>query len=416
MSAFVITHAALLDPPAGQLRAESSVRVEGDRIVEVAEDGATLVAGDTVDVIDAGGRTLMPGLIDAHVHAAITTLDLAAMGRRPLTRIGIEAKAVLERMLRRGFTTVRDAGGLDAGIQEALRLGLITGPRVFRSGRVLSQTGGHGDTSPAGANPHLCACSIRSSAYSHVADGADSVRRAAREELKSGVDQIKVMAGGGVATPSDPIDMVQYTEGEIRAAVEEAAARRTYVLAHAYVPEAIARAVRAGVRSIEHGNLLDGEAARLMAEHGCFLVPTLVTYDQLAAFGRQWNFPADSLAKLDAVKDAGLTAVDIAASAGVRIGFGTDLLGETHEAQSREFTLRAQVQSAAEVLRSATTVNAELLGRAGELGVISPGAFADLLLVDGDPLADLSLLDGQGEHLDLIARGGSIVVDRVRRP
>ncbi|HEY4947348.1 MAG TPA: amidohydrolase family protein, partial [Acidimicrobiales bacterium] len=246
--------------------------------------------------------------------------------------------------------------------------------------------------------------------------GADSVRRAAREELKSGVDQIKVMAGGGVATPSDPIDMVQYTEGEIRAAVEEAAARRTYVLAHAYVPEAIARAVRAGVRSIEHGNLLDGEAARLMAEHGCFLVPTLVTYDQLAAFGRQWNFPADSLAKLDAVKDAGLTAVDIAASAGVRIGFGTDLLGETHDAQSREFTLRAQVQSAAEVLRSATTVNAELLGRAGELGVISPGAFADLLLVDGDPLADLSLLDGQGEHLDLIARGGSIVVDRVRRP
>jgi imidazolonepropionase-like amidohydrolase len=415
MSAFVITHAALLDPVAGEVRPEASVRVEGDRIVEVAEDGATLVAGDAVDVIDADGRTLMPGLIDAHVHAAITSLDLAAMGRRPLTRIGIEAKAVLEAMLRRGFTTVRDAGGLDAGIQEALRLGLITGPRVFRSGRVLSQTGGHGDTSPVSADPHLCSCSITSSAYSHVADGADSVRRAAREELKSGVDQIKVMAGGGVATPSDPIDMVQYTEEEIRAAVEEAAARRTYVLAHAYIPEAIARAVRAGVRSIEHGNLLDGGAARLMAEHGCFLVPTLVTYDQLAAFGREWSFPVESLAKLDAVKDAGLAAVDIAASAGVRIGFGTDLLGETHDAQSREFILRTQVQGAAEVLRSATTVNAELLGRPGELGVISPGAFADLLLVDGNPLADLSILDGQGEHLDLITRGGSVIVDRVRR-
>src|SRR5664280_2684716 len=281
-------------------------------------------------------------------------------------------------------------------------LGLITGPRVFRSGRVLSQTGGHGDTSPVSADTHLCSCSITSSAYSHVADGADSVRRAAREELKSGVDQIKVMAGGGVATPSDPIDMVQYTEEEIRAAVEEAAARRTYVLAHAYIPEAIARAVRAGVRSIEHGNLLDSGAARLMGEHGCFLVPTLVTYDQLAAFGRDWSFPAESLAKLDAVKDAGLAAVDIAASAGVRIGFGTDLLGETHDAQSREFILRTQVQNTAEVLRSATTVNAELLGKPGELGVISPGAFADLLLVDGNPLADLSILDGQGEHLDLI--------------
>ena len=161
MSAFVITHAALLDPVAGEVRPEASVRVEGDRIVEVAEDGATLVAGDAVDVIDADGRTLMPGLIDAHVHAAITSLDLAAMGRRPLTRIGIEAKAVLEAMLRRGFTTVRDAGGLDAGIQEALRLGLITGPRVFRSGRVLSQTGGHGDTSKRSVGPvNLCIAAI----------------------------------------------------------------------------------------------------------------------------------------------------------------------------------------------------------------------------------------------------------------
>jgi len=171
---------------------------------------------------------------------------------------------------------------------------------------VLSQTGGHGDTAPSSNHPHLCACAIGTTNFAHVADGPDAVRRAAREELKGGADQIKVMAGGGVATPSDPIDMTQYTEAELRAAVEEAASRRTYVLAHAYIPESIIRAARAGVRSIEHGNLLDAEAARVMAEPGCFLVPTLVTYEQLAEFGRQLGFPAESVRKVDDVLSAGL--------------------------------------------------------------------------------------------------------------
>lgn len=404
-----ITNAQLLDPGAGERRPGASVRVEGDRIVEVAEDGAPLSLPDGVRALDAGGRTLMPGLIDAHVHAAITTMDLAAMARRSPTRVGVEAKAVLERMLQRGFTTVRDAGGLDVGMQEALRAGLVTGPRVFRSGRVLSQTGGHGDIAPASNDPHIGACSISSSSFSHVADGVDAVRRAAREELKGGADQRKVMAGGGVATPTDPIDMVQYTEEEIRAAVAEAAARRTYAFAHAYVPEAIVRAVRAGVRSIEHGNLVDEAAARVMAEHGCYLVPTLVIYDQVAQYGPALKFPAEGLAKLDAVLGAGRAAIDVAVSAGVEVGFGTDLLGETHDAQARELVLRAEVQSAADVIRSATTVNAALLGRPGQLGVVAPGAYADLLLVDGDPLADVDVLGGQGDHLDLIVRAGEIV-------
>ena len=413
MTGFVITNAQLLDPVAGERRPGASVRAEADRIVEVAEDGAAIARPDGVRVIDAGGRTLMPGLIDAHVHATITTMDLAAMARRPATRMAIEAKVVLERMLRRGFTTVRDAGGLDAGLQEALRLGLISGPRVFRSGRVLSQTGGHGDISPVSNDPHIGSCSISSSSFSHVADGPDAVRRAAREELKGGADQIKIMAGGGVATPTDPIDMVQYTEEEIRVAVAEAAARRTYAFAHAYVPEAVTRAVRAGVRSIEHGNLIDAAAARMMAEHGCYLVPTLVVFDQIAQFGRTLNFPAESLAKLDAVLGAGRASIGVAVAAGVDIGFGTDLLGETHDAQSRELVLRAQVQAPADVVRSATTVNAALLGRPGRLGVVAPGAFADLLLGDGDPLSDIGVLGGQGDHLDLVARAGEIVVDRL---
>lgn len=416
MTAMLVENSTLLDLSSGEAVPGSSVRIEGDRIVEVARDGQRVQAGDDVVRLDAGGRTLLPGFIDAHVHAAITTMDLAAMGRRSLTRIGIEAKAILERMLRRGFTTVRDAGGLDAGLKDAAQAGLISGPRIFRSGRVMSQTGGHGDTSPpnhGSGQLHLCACSIHTTGFAHVADGPDAVRRAVREELKGGADQIKVMAGGGVATPSDPIDMVQYTEPEIRAAVEEAAKRRTYAFAHAYVPDAIIQAVHAGVRSIEHGNLLDAAAAEVMADRGCFLVPTLVVYDQIAEFGRQLNFPAESMAKLHSVLTSGFTAIETALAAGVEIGFGTDLLGETHDAESKEFQLRAQVQSPLDVLRSATLVNAELLGKTGELGVIAPGAFADLLLIDGNPLDDIALTSGQGDHLDLIVRSGEIIENRL---
>ena len=408
MPDLVVRNAKLLDVQAAELRPGASLRIEADKIVEVAEDGRALTVDADVPILDAEGRTLMPGLIDAHVHPAITTLDLAAMVHRQASWMAIETKFILEGMLRRGFTTIRDAGGLDAGIAVATERGLIRGPRIFRSGRVLSQTGGHGDHEPVSAHPQLCACSIRSSALSHIADGVDAVRRAAREELKGGAHQIKVMAGGGVATPSDPIDMVGYTQEEIRAAVEEAQARRTYAFAHAYIPESIARAVRAGVRSIEHGNLIDDAAARLMAEQGCYLVPTLVTYDQIAQFGKTHKFPEANLRKLEDVLHAGAGAIEKALRAGVKVGFGTDLLGETHSAQSKEFALRADVQSNADVLRSATIINAELLLHSDRLGVLRPGAFADFLLVNGDPLKDLGVLSGQGERLDVIVRGGVI--------
>jgi imidazolonepropionase-like amidohydrolase len=404
----IIKNAKLLDTEAAELRPGASVRIEEDKIVEVAEDGRELTAGPGVVVLDVAGRTLMPGLIDAHVHAALTTVDLASMARRSASWVAIETKYILEAMLRRGFTTIRDAGGLDPGISIATERGLIKGPRIFRSGRVLSQTGGHGDLEPVSEHPQLCTCSIRTTAFSHIADGVDAVRRAAREELKGGAQQIKIMTGGGVATPYDPIDMVQYSEEEIRAAVEEAKARRTYVFAHAYIPESILRSVNAGVRSIEHGNLIDDASARLMAERGCYLVPTLVTYDQIAEFGKSLKFPAESLRKLQDVLHAGVGAIEIALRAGVKVGFGTDLLGETHSAQSKEFALRAQIQSNADVLRSATIINADLLQRSGQLGVLKPGAFADLLVVNGNPLEDLGALSGQGERLDLIMRGGVV--------
>jgi imidazolonepropionase-like amidohydrolase len=392
MPGIIIRNASLLDIEAAELRQGASLRIEGDKIVEVGVDGHTLQAGADAVVLDAAGRTVMPGLIDAHVHAALTTVDLAAMVRRSASWVAIETKLILEGMLRRGFTTVRDSGGLDAGISTAAERGLIKGPRIFRSGRVLSQTGGHGDLEPVSGHPRLCACAIRTTAFSHIADGPDAVRRAAREELKGGAHHIKIMAGGGVATPYDPIDMVQYTEEEMRAAVEEAQSRRTYVSAHAYIPESIQRAVKAGVRSIEHGNLIDEASARLMAERGCFLVPTLVTYDQIAELGKSLKFPEESLRKLGDVLHAGVGAIKIALGAGVKVGFGTDLLGETN----------------ADVLRSATIINAELLQRPGQLGVLKPGAFADLLVVNGNPLDDIGVLVGQGERLDLIMRGGII--------
>jgi imidazolonepropionase-like amidohydrolase len=403
MSLLLFHDAALLDVAAGELRPGCDVLVEGDRVVEVSERP---LASGAAERFDLRGATLMPGLIDAHVHAVITTMDLAAMERKPVTLVAHEARRVLEGMLQRGFTTVRDAGGADWGLAQAVENGLVAGPRLFFAGRVLSQTGGHGDFRPRAEPAPLCACQVHSSYFAHVADGVDAVRKAAREELRRGAHQVKIMASGGVASPSDPIWNLQYSTEEMRAIVEEARGWRTYAMAHAYTPEAIARAVRAGVRTIEHGNLIDAPTAALMKEHGAYLVPTLVTYFMIQEFGRALRFPEASLRKVGDVLDAGLASLEIAKRAGVAIGFGTDLLGETHEHQSRELSIRAKALAPAEILRSATLVNAEILGRSGELGVVAPGALADLLVVDGNPLQDLSVLEGQGERLRAILKGG----------
>jgi imidazolonepropionase-like amidohydrolase len=403
VSLLLFRNAALLDAVAGELRPGCDVLVEGERIAEVSERP---IATSAAERIDLRGATLMPGLIDAHVHAVITSMDLAAMERKPVTLVAHEARRVLEGMLQRGFTTVRDAGGADWGLAQAVESGLVAGPRLFFSGRVLSQTGGHGDFRPRAESGSLCACQVHSSYFSHVADGVDAVRKAAREELRRGAHQVKIMASGGVASPTDPIWNLQYSEGEMTAIVEEARGWRTYAMAHAYTPEAIARAVRAGVRTIEHGNLIDAASAALLKERGAYLVPTLVTYFMIQEFGRALRFPEASLRKVNDVLDAGLASLEIAKRAGVPMGFGTDLLGETHEHQSREFGIRAKVLAPVEILRSATLVNAEILGRVGELGVVAPGALADLLVVDGNPLDDVSVLEGQGERLRAILKAG----------
>jgi imidazolonepropionase-like amidohydrolase len=242
---------------------------------------------------------------------------------------------------------------------------------------------------------------------SEVVDGVDAVRRAARETLRKGAHHLKIFVSGGVSSPTDPIWMQQYSAEEIRAVVEEARSRRTYVMAHAYTPETIIHAVRNGVRSIEHGNLLNAEAAAVMAEHDAVLVPTLVTYEALARRGAEFGLPVVSQEKLQDVLGQGAEAIRLARAAGVRVGFGTDLLGPLHDWQLQEFSLRAGVETPVDILRSATSVNAALINRTGELGVIAPGAAADLVAFDGDPLADIGVIAAKGPSL--VVKGGSVV-------
>ena len=398
----LIRNARLLDVEAGSYRTGTTVLVEDGKIAEVGAD----VTAAGADSIDANDRCVMPGLLDAHVHPMISSLDIGSLADEPVTLIAQRARAELEAILRRGFTTVRDACGGDRGLVRAIDEGLIAGPRLFVSGRALSQTGGHGDSRPAN---HLCGAS--SDFTSRIADGVDEVRRAAREELRAGAHQLKIMASGGVASPSDEIWTLQYSPEEMRAAVDEAAARRSYVLAHAYTAEAVERAVLAGVRSIEHGNLINAETAALMARHGTFLVPTLITYEKIFAVGEELGMPADQRRKVVDVIDAGLDSLTLARRAGVKIGFGTDLLGQLQRHEAEEFRVRAGAEDPIDTIRSATLVNAELMGLEGVAGVLKPGADADLLIVDGDPLADATVLVDP-ERLDLVMRAGEVMVSR----
>lgn len=404
MTAILFHNARLFDGES--LRESASVLVEGERIREVSERA---ISSASAERIDLAGRTLMPGLIDAHFHAYATALDLGKAGETPRSLHALEAHILLENALQRGFTTVRDAAGADYGLARATERGLIKGPRIFYAGRAITQTGGHGDfRGPAKEFAEPCACAS-SNFMSWVADGPDEVRKAAREELRKGADQIKIFVSGGISSPADPVWMPQFSDEEIKAAVAEAASRRTYVMAHAYTAESIARAVKCGVRSIEHGNLIDRAAAVEVRKHEAFVIPTLVTYDAFHKFGAEGGAPDYLLKKLEDVRTAGLAALSILEEVGVQTGFGTDLLGELHVHQSEEFLIRARAMKPIDILRSATSVNARLLNRAGELGVVKANALADLIVVDGDPLKDLSLLTHQGAHLPLIMKGGAVM-------
>ncbi len=399
----ILQNCLLYDGVADQAAGGRHVLIEGERIMAVSE--RPFPSSDAVR-IDVGSRFVMPGLIDAHFHAYGTHINPAQVDRTPPGLRALYARKNLEDALQRGFTTVRDAAGGDAVLASALKAGLIKGPRFFYPGLALSQTGGHGDLR---GPEHWdgCACSY-CGAMSVVADGPDEVRRTVREQLRGGAHHVKLFVGGGVLSLSDPLWMNQYGAEEIRVAVEEASSRRTYVMAHAHTNEAAIRCLGLGVRSIEHATLLEADGARAVVEHDAFAVPTLIISEAIKAAGPSLGLPPAALDKLKAVERSALGALDHLRSAGARIGFGTDLLGELMVRQSDEFVLRQAVCTPSEILRQATRTNAEIVQHPDDLGVIKPGALADILVVDGDPLGDIAVL-AEPARLRLILRGGEVM-------
>lgn len=363
-----------------------------DGIIRRISDSPLPITEDT-EVVDCHGGVLMPGLIDAHVHVYAYGLNVTRLVQAPATYIAHFAAHFLRSSIDRGFTTLRDVGGADVGLASAIKDGLVSPtPRLFYGGRVLSQTGGHGDFRPGDhALPVQC-CGCHSDHLSILADGVDAVRKGVREELRRGASHIKLMASGGVASPTDPLERSQYSDEEIRAAVDEATRAGSYIATHCHPAEAIRRSVLLGVRSIEHCTLVDDEAASLIAERGAYAVPTMAVIFALLDDGAKLGFPQVSMEKLRKVSDFALSGLSILKRAGAKMGFGTDLLGPHHVRQSTEFTLRAQVLSSIDILRSACVINAEILNQAGRLGCVREGALADLLVINGNPLSDISAL------------------------
>ncbi|MCX5497795.1 amidohydrolase family protein [Kaistia dalseonensis] len=402
MSATLFTGGRFLDPAQDELLDGMDVLVEGGRIVEVSD---TPISSSSATRIDLKGRTLMPGLIDCHLHVVSTTVDGWANTMAPSSLIALRARRILETILQRGFTTVRDCCGADLGLVMAIEEGLVDGPRLIISGKGLTTTGGHCDQR-ARTDDRDSIMEERLGTLGRIVDGVDNVRKAAREELRKGAKFIKIMANGGVASPTDPIHSLQYSRDEIKAIVEEAENAGTYVSAHVYTDKAIRRVVECGVLSLEHCNLIEPETARLAAEAGAIAVPTLVAYEGLALEGERFGLSKEAAAKIETVRTAGLRSLQIMRAAGLPMAFGSDLLGELQKYHTMEFEILARVLPNAEIIRSATLVGARLCRMEGEIGVIAPGAAADLLVIDGDPYKDITRLAGDGAHMAAIMRGG----------
>ena len=406
MAITVLANALVIDCTGREPLDGAAVIVEGERIADVVASGRVGPLKGPVDTLDLKGRTLMPGLTDAHVHVCAVEGNTAEQHRvHPPSLIAAKALRRMEQALMQGFTTVRDAGGADYGFREAAASGLYPGPRMLVSGRVLSQTGGHGDKRRRAEwiAPVDCCLGM----VGLIADGPDEVRRAARDQLRHDVDQIKVMASGGAMSPGDELDTTQYTVEEMRAAVEEARAVGKYVLAHAYSGAAVKNALQAGVRSIEHGNLLDEAGAREIRRAGAFLVPTMATYEAIWREGKSYGISEHQLAKINMARERSVEGLTHAYRAGCKIGSGSDLLGDMQAQRTVELELKGQVMKPMEVLLSATRVNAELFRMDKLIGTVEPGKYADLIAVRGNPLRDLTLIQNSN-NLELIMKGGQV--------
>jgi len=401
-------NARVFDGRSNGLKERSTVVVEGDRIISVDDRPAP----DGAEIIDCQDRVLMPGLIDAHVHAYALDANPAIWSATAPTLYAHHAAFMLERMLNRGFTTVRDVGGADHGLAQAIEKGYFPAPRLLYCGKFISMTGGHGDfRAPHGheTTEHLIACSCSTSlttSISAIVDGVPSVLQAVRENFRRGAHFIKIMGSGGVASTGDSLHGQHFSDEELRAIVGEVERHGTYCTAHVHPDGALRRAIELGVHGIEHGTLIERDTAALAAERNVSITPTLAIIAALAEQGESIGFPKASLAKLALIKDEAVERLGYMKEAGVRIGFGTDLLGSLEHLQMTEFALRAPIFSPFETLAQATSINAEVIGLKGQTGVIAPGMLADILVIDGNPLEDIGVWTDDGATLDIIMTAG----------
>lgn len=401
MSDLILSGGSVLDVVTGEY-SEADILCRDGEIVEIGD----VTAGPDADIVDCKGKFILPGLIDCHVHVKAESANLNdwSVNSSFLTAY---ATSEMKRMLTSGFTAVRDAAGGDFGLSKAQELGYVQGPRLYYCGHALSQINGHGD---GRFLPDERDQPLTDGSLARLATGVAEVRKAAREELRKGANHIKIMASGGIASPSDRIESTQFSEEEISAVVSEADAADRYVSAHAYGTKAVSRALKLGVRSIEHGDFVDKQTLELFLEKGAYLDPTLVTYRMLLDEGLQYGLPEASYKKVGSTFDAGMETLRLADSMGVNLVFGTDLIGASQRHQSLEFEIRAQVQSNLAVIQGATVNAAELI-RDNKIGTINVGNWADLIIVDSDPLEDIHALSEFAERNTTVVQGGKIVVN-----
>lgn len=412
---YILTNANVVDVVDGSIRQNAAVKLKDGLILSIDDSTETIISEaekQGFQVIDCQNHYLSPGLIDSHVHimAVPGFGDLSKAFGNPNDVSVLRQPYVCAQMLHRGFTTVRDCGGALLALKEAIEDGVFPGPRLFIAGHALSQSGGHADY--RGPHDDSMCCGGTTTGLGRVCNGVPECMQSVREEIRTGADFIKIMGSGGVSSPTDKIDHLQFTGSEIRAMVECAGNAGTYVTAHAYTPQAIRHCVESGARGIEHGNFIDEPTAKLMAERGCFLTPTLVTYAEMASPTWEGYLPPESVSKNEAVLQAGLQALRIASDAGVTLCYGTDLLGPLGVAQTYEFTLRSRVLSALAVLQSATINPARLIRREDSLGQIKPGFEADILVVAANPLDDITVFDDPEKKVMVVFKEGRIYKSR----
>ena len=421
-SALLFENVRVFDGKSDRLSAPSNVLVVGNTIRSISSAPIAPPADAAVTRIAGGGRTLMPGLIDAHVHMMFSTVPQVVALTADIGFVNVAAAKAATDMLMRGFTSVRDLGGPVFGLKRGIDSGLVAGPRIWPSGAFVSQTGGHGDfrlPNEIPARPDDFGVSERSNAAA-IADSPDAVRKRVREQLALGASQIKLMAGGGVSSMYDPLDVTQYTVPELRAAVEAAENWGTYVTVHAYTPRAVRQSIEAGVKVIDHGQLLDDATARLMAEKGVWWSLQPFLDDGRSSFAEG----SPNRIKQREMYQGTDTAYELAKKHRVKTAWGTDILFDPMKATAQGAMLARMKRwyTPAEALRMATSGNAELLALSGprspypgKLGVVEEGALADLLLVDGDPLADLDLVADPARNFLVIVKDGKVYRNSVGR-